>query len=100
VVLVLELRAFTLNHSASPNFCNGFFWDRVSRTICFGWLQITILLIPASWVGRITGVRPLVCSFLFLSFLSLFLSFCFFISLSVSLIIGLFESGSVHVLNT
>jgi hypothetical protein len=26
------------------------FWDRVSRTICLGWLQTTILLIFASWV--------------------------------------------------
>jgi hypothetical protein len=39
-----------------PFFCDGFFWDRVSRTICLGWLQTTILLIPASWVARITGM--------------------------------------------
>jgi hypothetical protein len=32
LVLGLELRAFTLNHSASP-FCNGYFRDRVSRVI-------------------------------------------------------------------
>jgi hypothetical protein len=28
----------------------------VSSTICWGWLQIVILLISASWVARITGV--------------------------------------------
>jgi hypothetical protein len=33
-----------------------FFWDRVSWTICLGWLQTSILLIPVSWVARITGV--------------------------------------------
>jgi hypothetical protein len=36
-------------------FCKGFFWDRVSWTICPGWLQTTSLLISASWVARITG---------------------------------------------
>jgi hypothetical protein len=34
----------------------GFFWDRVSQTICPGWLRKVILLISASWVARITGV--------------------------------------------
>jgi hypothetical protein len=33
-----------------------FFWDRVSQTICPGWLWATILLISASWVARITSV--------------------------------------------
>jgi hypothetical protein len=47
-VLGFELRAFTLSHSTSPFFCDGFFWDRVLRTICLGWLQTTIL-ISASW---------------------------------------------------
>jgi hypothetical protein len=37
-------------------FCDGFFWDRVSWTICFGWLQTMILLISASWVARIIGM--------------------------------------------
>jgi hypothetical protein len=37
-------------------FCDGFFQDRVLRTICPGWLSVTILLISASWVARITGV--------------------------------------------
>jgi hypothetical protein len=32
------------------------FIDRVSRTICLGWLQTKILLIFAFWVARITGV--------------------------------------------
>jgi hypothetical protein len=34
----------------------GFFWDRVSWTICLGWLQTVILLISASWLARITGM--------------------------------------------
>jgi hypothetical protein len=34
----------------------AFFQDRVSRTICSGWLQIVILLISAFWVARITGI--------------------------------------------
>jgi hypothetical protein len=25
-------------------FCDGYFWDRVSWSICLGWLQIPILL--------------------------------------------------------
>jgi hypothetical protein len=33
-----------------------FFWDRVSWTICQGWLWTVILLIFASWVARIIGV--------------------------------------------
>jgi hypothetical protein len=40
-----------------PYFCDGLFWDRVSRAICLGWLQTEILLISASWVARITGMR-------------------------------------------
>jgi hypothetical protein len=54
--LGLELKAFTLSHSTSPFFCDGFFQVRVSRTICLGWLQTVILLIAALWVARITGV--------------------------------------------
>jgi hypothetical protein len=34
----------------------GFFWDRVSQTICLGWLRTVSLLSTASWVARITGV--------------------------------------------
>jgi hypothetical protein len=37
-------------------FCDGCFQDRVSWTICPGWLQPEILLISASWVARITGM--------------------------------------------
>jgi hypothetical protein len=55
VLLGLELRAFTLSHSTSP-LCDGYFRDRVSRTICPGWLQTAILLISASWIARITGM--------------------------------------------
>jgi membrane-bound metal-dependent hydrolase YbcI (DUF457 family) len=42
-VLGFELRAYTLSYSASP-----FFRDRVSPTICPGWLGTAILLISAS----------------------------------------------------
>jgi hypothetical protein len=45
--LGFELRAYTLSHSTSPFFVI-FFLDRVSQTICPGWLQTTILLISAS----------------------------------------------------
>jgi hypothetical protein len=33
-----------------------YFWDRLSQTICMGWLWTTVLLISASWVARVTGV--------------------------------------------
>jgi hypothetical protein len=33
----------------------SFFKDRVSWTICPGWLQMVIRLISASWVASITG---------------------------------------------
>jgi hypothetical protein len=56
-ILGLELRAYTLSHSTSPFFCYGFFWDRVFRTICLGWLWTVILLISASWAVRITSVN-------------------------------------------
>jgi hypothetical protein len=36
--------------------CDGFFRDRVSRTICLGWLQTLILLISAFWVAKITSM--------------------------------------------
>jgi hypothetical protein len=50
VVLGFELRAYTLSHSTSaPSlFCDGFFRDKFSQTICPGWLQTVILLISAS----------------------------------------------------
>jgi hypothetical protein len=37
-------------------FCDGFFQDRGSWTICLGWLRTVILLISASWVARVIGV--------------------------------------------
>jgi hypothetical protein len=55
VVLGLELKAFTLSHSTS-HFLWWVFRDRVSQTLCPGWLRTTILLISASWVATITGV--------------------------------------------
>jgi hypothetical protein len=58
----LELRAYALSHSTSP-FCVRYFWDRVLRTICPGWLQTVFFLVSASRVARITGVshwRPTV----------------------------------------
>jgi hypothetical protein len=45
-----------LSHSTSPIFCDRVFRDRVSWTICLGWLQTVIFLISASWVARIIGV--------------------------------------------
>jgi hypothetical protein len=47
VVLAFELWAHTLNYSTSP-FEMGVFQDRISLTICPGWLRITILLVSAS----------------------------------------------------
>jgi hypothetical protein len=47
LVLGLEIRACTLSHSTSP-FCDGYFQDRISQTICLGWLGTMILLISAS----------------------------------------------------
>jgi hypothetical protein len=37
-------------------FCDGSFWDRVSQTICPGWVRTTILLISASCVARNIGM--------------------------------------------
>jgi hypothetical protein len=50
-VLGLGLRAYTLSHSTSP-----FYQDRVSQTICLGWLRTANFLISASWVAKIIGV--------------------------------------------
>jgi hypothetical protein len=36
--------------------CDGYFWDRVSRTFCPRWLPTTNLLISDSWVARIIGM--------------------------------------------
>jgi hypothetical protein len=56
VILGLEFKTYTFNHSSSSFLWWVFFWDRVSQTICLGWLQTAILLISTSWVARITGV--------------------------------------------
>jgi hypothetical protein len=42
-----------LEHLHQPYFC-----DRVSQTVCPGWLQTMILLISASWVARIYRCEP------------------------------------------
>jgi hypothetical protein len=46
-------------------FCDVFFWDRVLWTIFLSCLQTAILLISASWVGRIMEWAPGACFFLF-----------------------------------
>jgi hypothetical protein len=38
-------------------FHDGYFQDRVSWTICLGWLWTSILLISASWAARTTGMN-------------------------------------------
>jgi hypothetical protein len=62
-------------------FFDGFCRDRVLRTTCLDWLRTMILLISASWVGRITGVshHPWhLCSFLMPLWIELFSQFHFF----------------------
>jgi hypothetical protein len=50
VVLGVKLRAYTTLWAILPAvFCDGFFQDRVSWTVCLGWLWTMILLISASW---------------------------------------------------
>jgi hypothetical protein len=52
VVVGLELRAFTWSHSTSPTFCDRVSQDKVSGTICPGWLQTVILLsLPPEQLG-------------------------------------------------
>jgi hypothetical protein len=49
-MLGFEFRAYTLSYSSSPHppsFAMGFFQDRISQTICPGWLPTTVLLISA-----------------------------------------------------
>jgi hypothetical protein len=55
-------------------FCVGYFPDG-SRTVCLGWLQITILLISASWVARIRGINQQ-CPACFCSWMSIFWFWC------------------------
>jgi hypothetical protein len=38
-----------------PFLCDGFFQDRVSGTICPGWLGTSVLLIVASWAAGFIG---------------------------------------------
>jgi hypothetical protein len=40
-----------------PFLVMGFYQDTVSKTICPGWLLISILQISASWVAGIAGVN-------------------------------------------
>jgi hypothetical protein len=53
VVLGFVLRAYSLSYSTSPIFVIICFWDRVSWSICPGWLRTAILLISAFWVARL-----------------------------------------------
>jgi hypothetical protein len=71
--IVLFIWYWVLNSGPAPwatppvLFCDGFFHNRVSRTICPAWLWTTILLLSAFWVVRITGVshqRPACFCFL------------------------------------
>jgi hypothetical protein len=55
---------FCFSHSISP-FLWWVFWDRVSGTICLGWLRTAILLISASWVAGITGMGHQRLAFIF-----------------------------------
>jgi hypothetical protein len=50
------LQSQGLNSGPTTFFWWWIFQDRVSRTICPGWLRTVILLISASWVARITDV--------------------------------------------
>jgi hypothetical protein len=58
-LLKLELRAYTLSRSTAPFLWWVFFGDRVSWTVCLGWLWTLTHLISASWVASITGVSHL-----------------------------------------
>jgi large subunit ribosomal protein L35Ae len=51
-VTLVKQALYHLSRSISPFFCDGYFWDRVSQTICPGRLQIATLLISASWDYR------------------------------------------------
>jgi hypothetical protein len=48
VVLGFELGAYTLSHSTSPLFCDGFFEIGTGELFAKGWLQTSILMISAS----------------------------------------------------
>jgi hypothetical protein len=60
-LFVSLLRYWGLNSGPTPwatppALCEVFFWNRVSWTVYLGWLWTVVLLIPASWVARNTGV--------------------------------------------
>jgi hypothetical protein len=80
-------------------FHDGCFWVRVLQTICLGWLQITILLISASWVTRITGVAIsvhhcfTVCLFFIVAIFTGVRWFLTVVLISVSLMISDVEHG-------
>jgi hypothetical protein len=47
-----------LSHSTSTFLWFFFFFqDRISWTVCLGWLWTAVLLISVSWVARITGMN-------------------------------------------
>jgi hypothetical protein len=48
---------YHLNHSVSPVFVLGVFKIESCELFAWGWLPTMMLLISASWVARITGVR-------------------------------------------
>jgi hypothetical protein len=56
VVLGFELSGLHLEPLHQPIFCDACFQDSVSQTISPDWLWMAILLISASWLGRIPGV--------------------------------------------
>jgi hypothetical protein len=72
-VLHYLLQYWDLNSGSSPwattpafFFIDGCFQDRVSWTVCPGWLRTLIFLISASWVARIIGawlIIALLCCF-------------------------------------
>jgi hypothetical protein len=64
--------SFFLSFFPPALFCVGYFWERVSPSICLGWPQTAILLISASWVVRITGWHPALWSIFIFPFMVLF----------------------------
>jgi hypothetical protein len=54
--MLVKQGLYRFSHMSSP-LCSGYFGDRVSHSVCLGWPQPTVLLISASQVTRITGVR-------------------------------------------
>jgi hypothetical protein len=56
-VSCLKGRPSTAWVTPSTLYCIGYFQDSVLQTIFLGWHQTLILLISASWVARITGMK-------------------------------------------